>query len=92
MKADNFETKSSSNSNTPKIKWLVLLAVATLLFFLGLVTQLYVFYVTAILLAFYVRRNGYNILFREYDQKLQEKRTRGEFLLAQMKNSLEENK
>lgn len=82
MNKQKFEIK---NKNPEKAKWMFLLLLATLLFLIGLTTKYYLFYIIAISIAFYVRKNGYNLLFKEYDDKQLAKRIKAETMMNKIK-------
>lgn len=82
MSKQKFKVK---NKNPEKAKWMFLLLLATLLFLIGLTTQYYLFYIIAISIAFYVRKNGYNLLFKEYDDKQLAKRIKAETMMNKIK-------
>ncbi|MEK4948654.1 hypothetical protein [Carnobacterium sp. FSL W8-0810] len=77
--------KNARIKNSEKTKWLSLLLLATLLFLIGLTTKHYIFYILATSLAFYVRKNGYNALFKEYDNKQLAKRMKAESMMNKIK-------
>lgn len=77
--------KHARTKNPEKEKWMFLLLLATLLFLIGLTTKHYLFYILATSLAFYVRKNGYNVLFKEYDNKQLAKRIEAEAMMNKIK-------
>ncbi|WP_407372199.1 hypothetical protein [Carnobacterium sp.] len=77
--------KNARIKNSEKTKWMSLLLLATLLFFIGLTTKQYLFYILATSLAFYVRKNGYNTLFKDYDNKQLAKRIKAEAMMNKIK-------
>ncbi|HEM4664998.1 TPA: hypothetical protein U1Z98_000817 [Streptococcus suis] len=70
---------------TKKAYWLTLLLVAVVLFLLGLNTGVYAFNLLAIGISFLVYRNGYDVLFREYDDSQKEKRETAEKIYAALR-------
>ncbi|HEL1639604.1 hypothetical protein K6V33_04430 [Streptococcus suis] len=70
---------------TKKAYWLTLLLVAVVLFLLGLNTGVYVFNLLAIGISFLVYRNGYDVLFKEYDDSQKEKRETAEKIYAALR-------
>ena len=70
---------------TKKAYWLTLLLVAVVLFLLGLNTGVYVFNLLAIGICFLVYRNGYDVLFKEYDDSQKEKRETAEKIYAALR-------
>ncbi|CYU92775.1 hypothetical protein [Streptococcus suis] len=70
---------------TKKAYWLTLLLVAVVLFLLGLNTGVYAFNLLAIGTSFLVYRNGYDVLFREYDDSQKEKRETAEKIYAALR-------
>ncbi|HFU4376329.1 TPA: hypothetical protein ACGO88_000013 [Streptococcus suis] len=70
---------------TKKTYWLTLLLVAVVLFLLGLNTGVYVFNLLAIGISFLVYRNGYDVLFKEYDDSQKEKRETAEKIYAALR-------
>ncbi|MGQ7395357.1 hypothetical protein ACTGYH_06115 [Streptococcus suis] len=70
---------------TKKAYWLTLLLVAVVLFLLGLNTGVYVFNLLAIGISFLVYRNGYDVLFKEYDDSQKEKRETAEKIYATLR-------
>lgn len=77
--------KNARIKNPEKTKWMSLLLLATLLFLIGLITKHYFFYILATSIAFYVRKNGYNTLFKEYDNKQLAKRIKAEAMMNKIK-------
>ncbi|HFU3788849.1 TPA: hypothetical protein ACGPF1_001246 [Streptococcus suis] len=70
---------------TKKAYWLTLLLVAVVLFLLGLNTGVYAFNLLAIGIGFLVYRNGYDVLFKEYDDSQKEKRETAEKIYAALR-------
>ncbi|HEL1585037.1 hypothetical protein F9856_01105 [Streptococcus suis] len=70
---------------TKKAYWLTLLLVAVVLFLLGLNTGVYAFNLLAIGISFLVYRNGYDVLFKEYDDSQKEKRETAEKIYAALR-------
>ena len=70
---------------TKKAYWLTLLLVAVVLCLLGLNTGVYAFNLLAIGISFLVYRNGYDVLFREYDDSQKEKRETAEKIYAALR-------
>lgn len=70
-----------------KTKWYSLLFLATLLFFVGLYTQQYVYYILVIGLAFYIYQNGYESMFGEYDAKRKEQLKEREQILSAVESA-----
>lgn len=70
---------------TKKAFWLTLLFVGILLFLLGLNTGYYVYNLAAIVLSFIVYRQGYDVLFKEYDESQKEKRETAEKIYAALR-------
>ena len=70
---------------TKKAYWITLLLVAVVLFLLGLNTGVYAFNLLAIGISFLVYRNGYDVLFREYDDSQKEKRETAEKIYAALR-------
>ncbi|MDW8741830.1 hypothetical protein Q7W37_02050 [Streptococcus suis] len=77
---------------TKKAYWLTLLLVAVVLFLLGLNTGVYVFNLLAIGISFLVYRNGYDILFKEYDDSQKEKRETAERIYAALREGKKKGK
>lgn len=77
---------------TKKAYWLTLLLVAVVLFLLGLNTGVYVFNLLAIGISFLVYRNGYDVLFKEYDDSQKEKRETAERIYAALREGKKKGK
>lgn len=54
--------------------WLFILMLACGFFLVGFASQNFIANLIAIILAFFVSRYGYDLLFKEYDEKNREKR------------------
>lgn len=52
-----------------KAKWTFLLFIALVSFLIGLMTQNNIYFLLTIVLAFCIKKYGYSILFKEYDDK-----------------------
>lgn len=59
---------------TQKSSWLSLLFADILLFLLGITTNSFLCYGGVLLLSFYIYKNGDAILFKEYNERRQQKR------------------
>lgn len=70
---------------TKKAYWLILLLAAVVFFLLGLNTGVYAFNLLAIGISFLVYRNGYDVLFKEYDDSQKEKRETAEKIYAALR-------
>lgn len=71
-----------------RIVWVLLLLVACGLFLVGLNTNNYIYNLLTVVIAFVIYRNGYSVLFGEYDKKQNAKRVQSE----QMYNALYKSK
>ncbi len=67
---------------TKKAFWLMLLLLGIILFLLGLNTGHYLYNIAAIGVSLVVYRKGYDILFKEYDDRQREKRATAEKIYA----------
>lgn len=52
-----------------KTKWTLLLFIALVFFLIGLITQNNIYFLVTIILAFFIKKYGYYVLFKEYDDK-----------------------
>lgn len=68
MKKDILEDKKKLEMKQ-KAKWTVLLFLALVSFLSGLMTQNNIYFLITIVLAFCIKKYGYSILFKEYDDK-----------------------
>ena len=74
-----------------KLGWTLALLVAVSLFLTGLVTNQYMYYIATIILAFIIRRNGYEVLFKEFDDKQKERRKKSEEIMQKMRDGSKNN-
>lgn len=70
-----------------KFIWTSVLLVATCSFLLGLLTNQYLYFGGTIILAFIVYRKGYDVLFKEYDDKQKERRKKSKELMQKMRKN-----
>lgn len=68
MKKDILDDKKKLEMKQ-KAKWTFLLFLALVSFLSGLMTQNNVYFLITIVLAFCIKKYGYSILFKEYDDK-----------------------
>ncbi|MFT8930641.1 MAG: hypothetical protein ABF969_15030 [Sporolactobacillus sp.] len=61
------------NEQKEKIKYTALLFIALSLFLVGIAAQSLIACILSIGLAYYVKKNGYSILFEKYDRKNKER-------------------
>lgn len=75
-----------------KAKWLGLLFLATILFFISINTGQVIFAPLAIGLAFIVRKYGYEDLFKEYDAKQKAKKEQHDYIIDTLQEAKRDGK
>lgn len=68
MKKDTLDDKKKLELKQ-KAKWTFLLFIALVFFLSGLMTQNNIYFLITMVLAFCIKKYGYSILFKEYDDK-----------------------